>query len=305
MQHPAEIAKPTPTPPVTVLIAAYNAERTLRRALDSVLAQTAAASQIIVVDDGSQDRTHQVAAQAYAGRVLALSQKNGGVSSARNRGLQVATGEFVAFLDADDWWAPEKLERQLQVFASRPQTEMTYTGLVVVDEETGAECPRTPTNPRTLWPQLRWTNPFIPPSSVMVRRSVLEELRGFNETLSVGEDWELWFKLARRKSLLTTPEPFTYYQLGPSGLSGDPDRMFRSFLQMLDGPLLDGLTGAARPLWRRRILSYQAYKAGLTARGAGNRSREREYMRQSLLSWPSPFWQPERFKSILVTFLRG
>ena len=293
------------TATVTVLIAAYNAETTLRRALDSVLAQTSPATQVLVVDDGSSDHTHEIAQTDYAGRVTTLCQPNAGVSAARNFGLRAATGSLIAFLDADDWWAPEKLERQLRLFADQPETLLTYTGLVIVDKETGASRTQPPTDPSSLWPQLRWTNPFIPPSSVMLRRSALEEAGGFNEDILAAEDWELWVKLARRKPFVPTPEPLTFYQESPDGLSGDADRMFQSFFGILDGPLLEGFSGLERSLWRRRIIGYQAFKAALTARGAGDHVRERAYMRQSFATWPSPFWKPERIKSMVVTLLRS
>lgn len=290
---------------VTVLIAAYNAEKTLRRALDSVLAQTEPAAQILVVDDGSSDGMGRMVQAEYGDRVHLLTQANAGVSAARNFGLRHATGELIAFLDADDWWDAGKLARQKLVFRERPETLMTYTGLWIVQEGSGERRQQAPTDTAHLWPQLRWTNPFIPPSSVMLRRSALEQAGGFNEDIPAAEDWELWVKLARRGPFLTTPESLTFYQESSHGLSGDADRMYRSFLEILDGPLLDGLEGFKRVLWRRRIVSYQAFKASLTARAAGDRGKERAYMVQSLKAWPLPSWHPLRFKYFAVTLLRG
>lgn len=290
----------------TVLIPAYNAETTLRRAVDSVLAQTLPATEILVVDDGSRDGTAALVNGAYAGRVRLLSKPNGGLSSARNFGLREATGELIAFLDADDWWAPEKLARQTRVFAEQPETQITYTGLWIVDELSGERRQQAPADSAHLWPQLRWTNPFIPPSSVMMRRSALEAVGCFNEAIRAAEDWELWVKSTRRQyRFVATPEPLTFYQESPNGLSGDADRMFGSCLQILDGTLLEGLEGLERAMWRRRILSFQAFKSCLTARGAGDRAKERAYMFLSLKAWPLPTWQPMRFKYFAVTLLRG
>ena len=120
MTGPDQIGKEAASGAVTVLIAVYNGEETLRRALDSVLHQTTPPRQTVVIDDGSTDSTAELVATEYAGRVTLLRQENGGVSRARNHGLQVATGEYIAMLDADDWWVPEKLEKQVAVLDTRP-----------------------------------------------------------------------------------------------------------------------------------------------------------------------------------------
>src|SRR2546430_16171850 len=100
---------------VTVVIPVYNGERFIQRAVDSILKQTYPVSQIIVVDDGSKDRTREIVEKEYSEQVTLLCQQNGGPARARNTGLRMATGEFIAFLDADDWWEPEKLTMQIRV----------------------------------------------------------------------------------------------------------------------------------------------------------------------------------------------
>ena len=97
---------------VSCVIPVFNGGRVLAEAIDSVLAQTRAPEQILVVDDGSTDATAEVAA-AYGTRLSYVFQENLGPAAARNAGMKMVTGEFVAFLDADDWWHPEKLEKQL------------------------------------------------------------------------------------------------------------------------------------------------------------------------------------------------
>ena len=92
---------------VTVIIPVYNGERFIRRALDSVFKQTYPPHQVIVIDDGSKDSTREIAANEYGASVMLICQQNGGPAKARNAGLRVATGELIAFLDADDWWEPE------------------------------------------------------------------------------------------------------------------------------------------------------------------------------------------------------
>ncbi|MBS1822306.1 MAG: glycosyltransferase [Acidobacteria bacterium] len=291
---------------VTVIVPAHNSERFIRCALDSVLRQTRAVDQIVVVDGGSADRTREIVAQEYAGRVTLIERQTDTPASARNAGLRVATGEFIAFLDDSDSWEPEKIAIQLHAFAQRPEAVACYTGLRIVDDAGERLADLGPPDAATLQRVLRWCNPGIPISSVMVRRSALERLgTAFDERLRGCEDWNLWFRLIAHGPFCVSPEPLTDYRSTSDGPGEDADRMYDDFMQMLDDTLLAGLHGVGRALWRRRIMSYQAFKACLTARAAGNKEAERRYMMQSVSNWPSPFWAPERFRYFAVTAMRA
>jgi len=290
---------------VTVVVPLYNGERFIRRALDGVLRQTRPATQIVVVDDASPDGSREIVAREYGDRVTLISKQNEGAAQARNTGLKAATGEFIAFLDQDDFWEPTKLEVQVPVLQTRPELVGTYTGLRVISEQGEHLSDMLPVPPATLVRSLRWCNPGLPPSSALLRRSAVERVGGFAAHLTGTEDWNLWCKLVRVGPFATTPEPLTFYQSSTIGVSGDPDLVFTGFLQILDEDLLSDLSGLQRSLWRRRIISYQAYKSSLTARAAGQKTKEWEYMKKSFLTWPSPFWAPERFKSFAVTVMRS
>ncbi len=106
---------------VSVIITVYNGEQFIARAIDSVLAQTAKPYELIVINDGSKDGTLEVL-KRYEGKIRYITIPNGGVSNARNTGIKMATGDFVAFLDADDVWHLDKLEKQLGAFARYPET---------------------------------------------------------------------------------------------------------------------------------------------------------------------------------------
>jgi glycosyltransferase involved in cell wall biosynthesis len=290
---------------VTVVIPVYNGERFIRRAVDSILKQTFPVTQIIVVDDGSKDATCKILETEYRDQLTLLRQQNGGPAKARNAGLQIATGEFIAFLDADDWWEPEKIATQMKVLRENPKAVGNYTGLRVMSDQGEHLIDLKPVDHTTLWPTLRWCNPGVPPSSVLLRRSALQELGGgFNERQLGSEDWNLWFRLITKGPFCVCPEPLTDYRSAPGGLSGDANHMYNDFMKMLDDTLLADMTGLRRSLWRRRIISYQAFKACLTARAAGDKATEREYMKRSILEWPSPFWAPERFRFFAVTLMR-
>jgi glycosyltransferase involved in cell wall biosynthesis len=290
---------------VTVIIPAYNAERFIGRSINSVLSQTHPVSQIIVIDDGSSDSTRETVSLEYGARVILLEQQNGGPARARNAGLRIATGEYIAFLDADDWWEPGKLAEQIRVLSQHPTTVGNYTGLRVVDEAENLLVDLPPVDSTNLQEAFRWCNPGVPPSSVILRRFALEKLKeGYDERLRGSEDWNLWFRLVKHGPFCVCPEPLTDYVSSAGGLSGNADHMFGDFMKMLEDTLLAGLNGLPRMIWRRRIISYQAFKACLTARAAGDKTSERSYMMRSIAAWPSPFWAPERFRYFAVTAMR-
>ncbi len=290
---------------IAVIIPVYNGERFIRRSLDSVLRQTVTPAEIFVVDDGSKDATRQILSAEYGDKVTLIVQQNGGPAKARNAALRVAESEFVAFLDADDWWEPTKLERQLEAMQSRPDVVANYTGLHKVSETDGHIEDALPILPEKLWPMLRYCNPEIPPACVMARRDAVQKAGGFNERQVGSEDWCLWFELHSLGPMSVCPEPLTDYRMSPGGLSGNGDHMFNDAMKMVDDVLLRGLSGVSRSIWRRRIVSYQAYKACLTCRQAGDKAGERKYMKASLAAWPSPFWVSERFKAYWVTLWRS
>ncbi len=288
---------------VAVIIPCFNGERFLGRALDSVRAQTLAPNEIFVVDDGSTDRTLEILATEYP-EVRVISQERGGPAKARNAAMREATSELVAYLDADDWWQPEKLAQQVAAMEQHPEAVANYTGLHVVREADGVMWDEVPLAPEKLWPGLRWRNPALPPACVMVRRAAALEAGGFDERQVGSEDWALWFRLRQIAPFCVCPEPLTCYRSSPGGLSGNAEHMFHDFLRLLDSTLLSGLSGLRRWIWRRRIVSYQAFRASMTARGAGDRATERRYMGLSLRTWPSPFWIDDRGRAALVTYLR-
>jgi glycosyltransferase involved in cell wall biosynthesis len=284
---------------VSVVIPAYNAEPFLEDCIRSILAQTHPVQEIILVDDGSTDRTREIAS-SFGGPVRVLQQRQGGPARARNLGATEATGEWIAFLDADDMWQPDKIALQLDAFERIPDAVLCYTGLLALKLD-GAKVPVEPPTLQYVDEMLRLTNPGIPPSSVMVRRETLIEVGGFSEVQRGCEDWDMWFRLRKMGRFSIVPAPVTIYRESLGGLSSNAEHMFQDFTRMLDRLLLSDLHGHQRWLWRKRILSYQQYKAAMTARHAGQPLVEHKYVVQSIRTWPSPLWHPKRFAALLVT----
>ena len=209
------MSKEEPRPTVSVVVPAYNREGTLPRTLDSVLAQTFEDFEVLVVDDGSADGTAAVA-EAYAGRddrVRLLRQpKNAGVSAARNRGLREARGEFVAFLDSDDEWLPEKLARQVERFRQVPDdVGVVYCGVETV-REGGAVWTFVPEHRGDVYGRLLVRNALHAGAScVVVRRSVVESAGFFDEGIPAIEDYEYWLRIARHHPFDFVEDPLVRY----------------------------------------------------------------------------------------------
>jgi glycosyltransferase involved in cell wall biosynthesis len=180
-------------PTVSVIVPAYNAERYLDEALESVLSQSFQDLECIVVDDGSTDSTSEIAARRK--RVRTLRQDNQGASAARNTGIRAARGEFLTFLDADDLWYPERLKVQLEFHRRRPEIDFSHVELEEQVDE-GIEVPH--------WALIRQKNAGsnhpLTPSGLMIRRSVMVRLGGFNAAFRVGEIAE-WLSRARGAGL--------------------------------------------------------------------------------------------------------
>ncbi len=188
-------------PSVSVIIPAYNAGRFLGRALDSVCAQTYPLEhlEVVVIDDGSSDETAEVAglfAESLPGLQI-YSQRNRGVAAARNLGILVSTAELVAFLDADDQWQPDKISRQVAVFADNPALGLVHCGCDFVDSD-GHLLPDWPRKSRLDQGDILLEflcDFFLITSAVMVPRAVLDEVGAFDEALRVGEDNELFLRI--------------------------------------------------------------------------------------------------------------
>ncbi|MGD0735529.1 MAG: glycosyltransferase [Terracidiphilus sp.] len=278
---------------ISTVIPAYNAEEFLHRAIRSAFAQTLKPFEVIVIDDGSTDNSARVATELGA-RVISI--ENRGVSAARNLGIQSALGDWIALLDADDLWEPEKLKRQAA--GIHPGIVLSYTGMREFDQN-GIRGEWPGMDPAELRRALRFRNP-IPTSSVLMNREMVLAVGGFREDVRHCEDWELWTRLARVGDFAAVNAPLSLYYVYPQSASSRPAKMLEGLDGIIDTTLLEGYHGLSRWAWRRRILSVQLCSAGLIARDNGLKD-ELKYMFQSLCSWPSPWWEPRRFALFAVS----
>ncbi|MDX2031120.1 MAG: glycosyltransferase family A protein [Blastocatellia bacterium] len=189
---------------ISVILPVYNQSRYLVQAVESVWAQRFDDLELLIVDDGSTDQTPAVIQQlAQRGPLRAIRQENAGPAAARNRGIRESRGEWIAFLDADCYWIPGKLRAQMAA-VGQGALEFCYCGSLLVDDQDTVMKTRISQRTGPLLDELIWGN-CLSTSSALVRKTRLLEVGLFNEELRIGEDWDLWLRLAARVGSVYVP----------------------------------------------------------------------------------------------------
>ncbi|NNL68162.1 MAG: glycosyltransferase [Myxococcales bacterium] len=258
---------------VSVVIPTFERAELVARAVDSVRSQSTPVDEILVVDDGSTDGTAGRLAALYPG-MRVERQAHRGVSAARNRGVELARGDWVAFLDSDDEWLPAKMERQLAALAAAPQYRWVHCHEVWVRRG------------RRVNPRRRHTKSggeifesclplcVVSPSAVLIERRWLVEQGGFDEALPACEDYDLWLRLAAREPILYIDEPLLVKHGGREDqLSRRIWGLDRFRIRALEKALGDPVLSAAQ---RAAVAAELARKAAIFGAGARKRGRTAE-----------------------------
>jgi len=216
---------------VTVIVPVYRGERTLAQALSSLLAQDIDGLEVIVIDDGSPDRSADIALkmrEAADGRLTVLRQSNCGLAATLNRGIGLARGKYIARQDQDDIVLAGRLVRQFAYLEANPDIAMVGTWAQIYVENTPTQrYHRHPASNEVLQLELLFDNPFVH-SSMMIRADVLREMGGYCEDKSrqPPEDYELWSRIARKYRVANIPEVLTVYREVAGSMSRDGDSPF-------------------------------------------------------------------------------
>jgi glycosyltransferase involved in cell wall biosynthesis len=252
----------TAVPAFTIVIPAYNAQATLQSCVSSALGQTESDLEIVIVDDGSTDRTGEVARGFTDPRVSVITQPNGGLPAARNAGVRRARAETVCFLDADDLLLPHYLQTMSAIFSANPDGDFVYCDAYTFDDRTrrvrkrtttyyvGRPSPAPITADGMLGELIRRNFIVIP---VTVRRRVIEAAGLFDESMTAAEDWDMWLRLSAAGHLaVEVPEPLGLRREHASQMSADQDRMVTNHIYMWEKLL------AGPPLTPRREAQIRA-----------------------------------------------
>ncbi|WP_027145632.1 glycosyltransferase family A protein [Mesorhizobium sp. WSM3626] len=259
--------------PVSVIIPAYNAQDTIDETLRSVRSQSYKALEIIVVDDGSRDQTVAIARRHMEidPRVRLIEQANAGVAAARNRGWQAARSDMIAFVDADDLWAPTKIERQMAVFdRTDEKVGLVYCWYLVVDAQGAVTDDRHRPNWRGDVLERLFHGNFVGNgSAALVRRQALIDAGGFESGLREAgaqgcEDILFYCRVAEGYQFEVVEEPLVGYRYLPGNMSSDMTRMLRSWMLVVDEML--GRHPDAAPTLREGLHFYSAWLLERTLR---------------------------------------
>jgi glycosyltransferase involved in cell wall biosynthesis len=241
-------------PAVSIIIPAYNASEYIQETISSVLNQSFQDFEVIVVDDGSTDGTVEMV-EKFHDHIQLIRRSNGGAAKARNAGIEAARGEWIAFIDADDIWMPDKLELQLEQASS--EFQMVYTdrsNIGTLDGLPKIQSLIQPLYEGDIFLDLLLKGNFITTSSVLIRTGVCNELGGFSEEKNfTAEDWDLWLRVAARYKIGACKKPLVQYRLHAKGVSRNPLRMNRARVLVISRALNSGRANQLSPMLRRQI----------------------------------------------------
>jgi O-antigen/teichoic acid export membrane protein/glycosyltransferase involved in cell wall biosynthesis len=240
------------SPAVSVIVTTYNYGHYLAGALISVLRQTLADWEVIIIDDGSTDDTAAVVEPFLADpRVQYLRIEHAGQSAAKNVGLRRARAPLVAFLDADDLWLPDKLERQVALFRADPTLGVVYTRRLLIDEQGRELIFRESKLHRGIVLEAMFRDNFVCFSSAMVRSSVFDAVGLFDESLTLAIDYDLWLRVARQYRFDYVAEPLVKYRTGHANLSRRAEERLLTALGIMERFLKEG---GGKEILKRRLV---------------------------------------------------
>ncbi|MEC4894091.1 MAG: glycosyltransferase family A protein [Oscillatoria sp. PMC 1051.18] len=209
-------------PLVSVIIPAYNAESTILETIQSVQQQSYTHWEIIVVDDGSRDRTLTILQDIVEPRLQIFSGDNAGAATARNRGLKLAQGEFIAFLDADDLWTTDKLQLQLEALEKHPEAGVAYSWASFIDANGKFLYYQEPVFYQgNVYQQMLLVNFLVCGSIPLIRKQAIESVGEFNSEIKSAHDWDFGLRLAAKYPFVLVPKYQTFYRQFPGSISAN------------------------------------------------------------------------------------
>lgn len=217
-------------PSVSIIIAAYNSETTINETIESVLKQTLTDLEVIVIDDGSTDNTCQKIRAINDSRVKLFPYENGGVAKARNRGIAKAEGKYIAFLDHDDLWTPNKLEDQVSALEKSPDAGVAYSWTIYMySEENPVRYVKSPPVyfQGNVYGQILLYNFVGSGSNLLARKEAVQSVGEFDAAPLSNEDWDYYIRLAAQWSFVVVPQYHIIYRHTANSMSSQVQRLER------------------------------------------------------------------------------
>lgn len=222
-------------PVISVVVPAYNVENTILETINSIQQQTFPDFEIVVINDGSTDGTLDKLSIIDDPRLKIFSYENGGLPVARNRGIERATGNFIAFVDADDLWTADKLELQLAALHKHPEANVAYSWTTFIDEEGNFLYDGEPFNyVGNVYAQLLVKNFIASGSNILIRSQVVEEIGKFDPELKSAEDWDFSLRLAAHYPFALVPKHQILYRKSSQSMTSKVDVMEKAITTVID-----------------------------------------------------------------------
>ncbi|MTJ06633.1 MULTISPECIES: glycosyltransferase [unclassified Anabaena] len=220
---------------ISVIIPVYNGEKTIKGTIESVLQQTYAHFELIVINSDSSDGTFEIVSSIQDQRIKIYNYPKANAAVNRNRGLIYAKGEFVSFIDADDIWTADKLEAQYTVLRENPQSGLAYSWTDVIDELDKFVRPCSyATWQGDVYTKLLLKDFIASGSNVMIRKNILAKVGGFNESLTNAQDSDMWQRLAAITDFVCVPKVQILYRIIPNSMSSNVLGMEAAKLQIIE-----------------------------------------------------------------------
>jgi|GEM_PF-457222 len=243
-------------PLVSVIIPTYNYGYYIEGTIQSVLSQTFSDFEVIVVDDGSTDNTGEIVRQ-FGDKVQYIRQDNGGPNMARNTGIKAARGQYIAFLDADDKWLPEKLERQMPLIQRDPKIGLVYSRVYKFDQS-GVIFGHYPLGPCYRGKVMRqlYMRQVITMSSALMKREVFKRVGLFDEKVTGPDDWDMWLRIAACYEFDFVPQPLALYRIHNSWARTKNPEKFEKEMLAFFSQIADNHPEELRALKEIRLSSF-------------------------------------------------
>lgn len=222
-------------PLISVIIPAYNSATTIKKTIESVLNQTFTDLELIVINDGSTDSTLVTVESIKDERLKVFSYPNSGVAESRNRGIALSKSDFISFIDADDLWTPDKLERQLRALQSEPKAAIAYSWTDWIDEKDNfLRAGSHITVNGDVYQQLLLRDFVESGSNPLILLTALKEVGGFDASLTNAHDWDMWLRLARSFEFVAVPSVQILYRISTNSMSTNVWGMEAASLKVIE-----------------------------------------------------------------------
>ncbi|MEH2161727.1 MAG: glycosyltransferase [Nostoc sp.] len=286
------------SPKISVIIPAYNSEKTIGYTIQSVLNQTFRNLELIIINDGSQDSTLKLITQIPDSRIQVFSFPNAGGNVSRNRGLQRAVGEFVSFLDADDLWTRDKLQSQLKALQENITAKVAYSWTDYIDKNGEFILSGKRVNIKgNIYENLLLNNFLENGSNPLICRKALITLGGFDESLNAAQDWDMWLRLASKFDFICVPSVQILYRMSGNSVSSNLIKQEKYCLQVLKKAYKDK-PSTLKNSWNISLANLYKY---LTCKALQKPLNRQKGLASAIFLWNYFLNDPSRLKNINFT----